>query len=197
MSRIIAITGGIGSGKTVVSRILSTMGHHVYDCDARAKVLMDNDVDIKSQVYGEILKDSSVPEGPIDRKRLAGVVFADKAMLELLNGIVHDAVKADIRAWAEMQNEDVCWVESAIIYESGIDRMVDEVWEVCAPLELRIERVMKRNGMSRSEVEARIESQRRPSDMVLHSRTRMLVNDGVIPLLPQVTGLLSELNLNN
>ena len=56
---------------------------------------------------------------------------------------------------------------------------------------------MKRNGMSRSEVEARIESQRRPSDMVLHSRTRMLVNDGVIPLLPQVTGLLSELNLNN
>ena len=174
MSRIIAITGGIGSGKSVVSRILSTMGHHVYDCDARAKVLMDNDVDIKS-----------------------GVVFADKAMLELLNGIVHDAVKADIRAWAEMQNEDVCWVESAIIYESGIDRMVDEVWEVCAPLGLRLERVMKRNGMSRSEVEARIESQRRPSDMVLHSRTRMLVNDGVIPLLPQVTGLLSELNLNN
>ncbi len=194
MPRIIAIAGGIGSGKSVVSRILREMGCHVYDCDSRAKMLMDESFDIKRRIAAEISEEAITGYGAVDRRVLASVVFADKEKLRRLNDIVHGAVRGDILRWAENLDVDVCWVESAIIYESGIDRMVDEVWSVEAPLELRIERVMARNGMSREEVEARIASQSGNEGIhAVHPATHPVVNDGVEPVLPRVLGLLDSL----
>lgn len=193
MPRLIAIAGGIGSGKSVVSKILVAMGYRVYDCDSRAKALMDTSEVIKRRIAEEISSRAIAPDGSIDRERLASEVFADKVKLEVLNSIVHGEVRRDIRDWAESLSDSVAWIESAIVYESGIDRMVDEVWMVDAPEELRISRVMSRSSMSRETVKARIDAQTWPEDRIPHPLTRNLINDGVEPLLPQILELLARL----
>ncbi|MDE6436166.1 MAG: dephospho-CoA kinase, partial [Muribaculaceae bacterium] len=92
---LIAITGGIGSGKSVVSRVLRAMGYPVYDCDSQAKAIMDADAEIHRRLCSEI-DAAVVTDGVIDRKRLAEIVFNDKAKLAVLNAIVHSAVKAHL-----------------------------------------------------------------------------------------------------
>lgn len=193
MKPLIAIAGGIGCGKSVVSRILSALGYRVYDSDSRAKKLMDNDDAIKQAIAREISPDTITSSGQIDRKRLAAIVFADKEKLQRLNSIVHGAVKRDIAAWRERHPAEPLWVESAIIYESGISKMVDEVWDVTAPEEIRVDRVVKRNGISPEEVRMRIDAQAVPIASP-HERVFTILNDGVQPLLPQVLNLLSRLH---
>lgn len=186
--RLVAISGGIGCGKSVIAAILRKVGYPVYDCDDRAKRLMDNDSAILTRLAVEIDREVVV-DGVIDRKRLSEIVFADTAKLDRLNEIVHGVVRSDIAAWVADADSDTLFVETAILYQSGLDRMVDEVWEVVAPHELRIERVMGRNGCTREEVVARIKAQdveiERP-----HGKTFEIVNDGFIPILPQIESLL-------
>lgn len=191
MARLIAIAGGIGSGKSIVSQILRVMRFKVYDCDKEARALMDRDEEMKSRIERMIAADVILADRTIDRRRLAEIVFADEMMLATLNGIVHEAVREDIMRWKQANaGERFLWVESAIIYESGIDRMVDEVWEVSAPVDLRVERVMARNSMSRDQVMERIEAQSR-TDFEPHRYVKTIVNDGIAPVLPQVLRLLS------
>lgn len=191
MARLIAIAGGIGSGKSIVSQILRVMRFKVYDCDTEARALMDHDEEIKSRIGRMIAADVILADRTIDRRRLAEIVFADEMMLATINGIVHEAVREDIMRWKQANaGERLLWVESAIIYESGIDRMVDEVWEVTAPVDLRVERVMARNSMSRDQVMERIEAQSR-TDFEPHPCLKTIVNDGIDPVLPQVLRLLS------
>lgn len=185
-----AISGGIGCGKSVVSRMVAALGFPVYDCDTRAARIMDEDEAIKARIAEQIHPEVLHPDGSIDRKRLAGIVFADYEALQRLNAIVHAAVRSDVRRWSEMQTSARCFVETAILYQSGLDRMVDDVWEVDAPLDLRIERVMKRNGIGREEVISRISSQERFVTKSRHACISILVNDGFEPLLPQVENLL-------
>lgn len=192
MKRIIAITGGIGAGKSVVTHIVGALGFKVYDCDSEAKALMDSSLEIKRRLTDEIDPHVVRSDGTIDRTRLAALVFGDAVMLETLNGIVHEAVRNDIAArCAGLGDGETMFVETAILYQSHLDRMVDEVWEVDAPVDLRIERVMRRNGCDRQSVMARIASQnhtpRRP-----HDRVFRIVNDGVLPLLPRIERLLGE-----
>ena len=101
-------------------------------------------------------QDAVGADGRIDRSALSAVVFSDDEALRRLNSIVHAAVRADFRRWAEETPSEVLFVESAILYQSGLDREVGEVWEVCAPMELRLERVMKRNGFTEQQVLARM-----------------------------------------
>lgn len=191
MSRLIAVAGGIGSGKSVVCHILSAMGRDVYDCDSRAKNLMDNSREIKERIARDIDAASIMPDGTIDRNRLADVVFADKRLLDRLNGIVHSAVADDIRQWAK-DNSDrpMLFVETALLYQSGLDRMVDEVWEVTAPHETRVDRVVRRNNSDREHVEARIAAQDSFVPECRHGSVYEIVNDGQTPLLPQIEKLL-------
>lgn len=192
MARLIAIAGGIGSGKSIVSRILRAMGKKVYDCDTEARRLMDNDENIKCRIEECIAPEVILADRSIDRRRLAAIVFADKKMLDTLNGIVHSAVRDDISRWkAANEKYGTLWVESAIIYESGIDAMVDEVWDVTAPVELRIKRVMSRNSMSREEVIRRIDAQS-AVNYEPHPRVRTIVNDEITPLLPQIQQLIAS-----
>ena len=193
MKLLIAITGGIGSGKSVVCRILRTLGYPVYDCDSRAKALMDADDTIKRRLTEEI--DSlCVVDGAIDRRRLAAVVFEDAEKLALLNSMVHSAVRDDIAAWVGEQERNITFVETAILYESGLNTMVDAEWRVESPLELRIARTMKRSAMSRSEVEKRIAAQNIDAPAgVIPVRRFDIYNDETQALLPQIEALITTL----
>lgn len=188
-TRLIAITGGIGSGKSIISDILRAMGHKVYDCDTRAKALMDTDESIKNDLIDLISIDAVRNDRTIDRKLLSEIVFNDPDALSRLNFIVHKAVRADLRRWRDTSSDKTVWVETAILYASRLDREVDEVWEVTAPTELRVQRVMKRNSMSREQVLARISSQSTTAAQ-LNPLTKAIVNDGVEPVLPQILSLL-------
>lgn len=187
---LIALTGGIGSGKSVVSKILLTMGYPVYDCDSMAKQIMDADLDIHTRLCEEI-HPQSVVEGVIDRALISKIVFEDKAALARLNSIVHSAVKAHLNRWVvsrQTNGAKKVFVETAILIQSGLIDMVDDIWEVFAPIEVRIERVKKRNGLSESQIRARIESQKSESlEGVVH---KTIYNSPEDALLPQIVALL-------
>lgn len=190
---IIAIAGGIGSGKSVVSHIVSAMGYPVYDCDSRAKWLMDGSKSIKDAIAASIAAEC-IKDGVIDRPTLASIVFNDSEKLSLLNSIVHSAVREHFSAWTEnCTTSDICFIETAILYQSGLDAVADEVWIVDAPLELRVSRVMHRNGLSRENVLSRISSQDSYTPATPHPHTSLIINDGDTPLLPRIEQLLGNL----
>lgn len=190
----VAVAGGIGSGKSVVCRILRAMGFEVFDTDSEAKRIMDADRRIHERLNAEI-HPQAVVDGKLDRARISAVVFASAPKLEALNRIVHAAVRRELSAWIEAHSASApLFVETAILYQSGLDKMVDRVWEVTAPEEVRVGRVMKRNGLSDAQVRSRIEAQRFTPDTV-HPRVTELVNDGAEALLPQIERALAELGL--
>lgn len=188
---IISITGGIGSGKSVVSKILLTLGYSVYDCDSRAKSLMDNSDEIKAEIAQQI-SSKVVKDGSINRPLLASIVFADKQQLSKLNSIVHTHVKRDLTAWAERQADaKIVFVETAILYGSGLHQVVDCDWRVIAPEEVRIARVINRNKATREQVKQRIASQAQ-EECYRHISTSQIVNDNQTPLLPQILELVHK-----
>ncbi|MCM1451561.1 MAG: dephospho-CoA kinase [Clostridium sp.] len=188
---VVAITGGIGSGKSVVCRILEAMGYKVYDCDSRAKWLMDNSEEIKASLC-RMIHPEVVADGAINRTLLSKIVFSDAEKLRALNAISHGAVREDISRWiASHQHEDWLFIETAILYQSGLDRVVAQVWDVEAPEDVRIERVMKRSGLTASEVAARIRSQEFTPEKE-HPSVKRIVNDGKESLLLQLHVLLKK-----
>ena len=154
----VGITGGIGSGKSTATRMLEGMGVAVYLSDNRAKELMCNDEALREQIVARFGAEAYV-DGVLNRPYLAERVFSNEAELAALNALVHPAVMADFDAWAEEQESPYVVIESAILFEAGLDSRVDCVVSVLAPTELRIERTMQRDGMSREEVERRIANQ--------------------------------------
>ncbi|MDE6311357.1 MAG: dephospho-CoA kinase [Muribaculaceae bacterium] len=190
--RRVAVCGGIGSGKSVVCRVLRAMGYKVFDTDTEARRIMDSDCRIHERLNAEIHPEA-VRNGCVNRALISEVVFASAPRLEALNAIVHGAVRRELEAWFEREGRgaDICFVETALLYQSGLDRMVDEVWEVEAPEPLRVARVMSRNGLSAEQVRARIASQKMCPQQE-HPNVRHLTNDGVKPLLPQIETCLAE-----
>lgn len=190
---LIAITGGIGSGKSVVSRMLLAMGYEVYDCDRRARLIVEGSKEILSEIARRISDEVVGEDWTLDRRALAAIVFADSVKLGILNEITHGAVRRDLASWRD--SHEVCgrplFVETAILYQSGLDRMVDRVWEVTAPMETRIMRVMSRDGIDRAGVESRIASQSN-AGFRPHYDVREIVNDGNTPVLSRVLRLLAE-----
>jgi dephospho-CoA kinase len=192
LNNLIAIVGGIGSGKSVVSHILTCMGYLVYDCDSRAKSLMNSSENIKHRISTEI-DNSVIVNGEIDRQRLASIVFADAEKLFILNNIVHHAVAEDLTKWVAKHGceDKPIFVETAILYTSGLDKLVNSVWRVTAPIELRIARVMKRNAITREQVIERINSQTQEESDSEDMMVRTILNDETTPILPQINDLLS------
>lgn len=190
--RIIAITGGIGSGKSVVQAILKALGHEVYDCDLRAKILMDTDANIRKAIYEGICPDA-VKDSYIDRSVLARHVFECDEALKKLNALVHSEVIKDFRRWSD--GKRIAFVETAILFTSGMDREVSEIWEVMAPEQIRIKRVETRNpDLDKSQIIRRMESQKTETEALKSASTNVIINDGVTPLLPQIERLLYGVN---
>lgn len=187
---LIAVTGGIGSGKSVVCRMLHELGYRVYDCDSRAKELMDSSDSIKKSIACSI-SEEVITDAGIDRSRLSEIVFNDIEKLAVLNGIVHRHVLDDICRWSYESTDKVAFIETAILYQSGLDGMVHRVWDVIAPIDLRVRRVMKRNGLDEASVLARIRSQESFVPENMHPRVDNIINDDVAPLLPRIEMLLS------
>ncbi len=190
---LIAVSGGIGSGKSVVCRVLRALGFSVYDCDTRAKALMDGDDEIKRRIACEIHPEAVTGDNKIDRARLSRIVFSDGAKLDSLNRIVHAAVRSDLRAWTETKKERLLFVETAILYQSGIDSMVDAVWEVTAPERIRVNRVMQRNGLCEADVISRMRAQAY-EPAVPHAHVSRITNDNRQSVLLQIDSLLASVS---
>jgi len=161
----VAICGGIGSGKSTVCQMFAERGVALYDSDSRAKVLMNESEELRMALVAEF-GEKCYADGALNRPYLASRVFGSEEQLARLNSIVHPAVKADFLRWAEEQEGDFCILESAILFESGFDAVVDKTVAVLAPLPLRIERAMARDGASREQIEARVKAQMSDDELV-------------------------------
>ena len=161
----VAICGGIGSGKSTVCRMFAERGVALYDSDSRAKALMNESDELRRALVAEFGEECYQGD-ELNRPYLASRVFGSEEQLAKLNSIVHPAVKADFLRWAEGQEGDFCILESAILFESGFDKIVDKTVAVLAPLPLRIERAMARDGASREQIEARVKAQMSDDELV-------------------------------
>lgn len=156
---LIGICGGIGSGKSVVSRILRLRGYEVYDCDYEARILMSESDEVRRALTGRWGEEIYHVDGSLDRKAVSAIVFADDAQRLWLNELVHGMVRDDIISWKRERSNKICFVESAILFESGVAAMCDSIWHVVASPQVRRERIMKRSGMSMDRAEACMASQ--------------------------------------
>ena len=192
--KLIAITGGIGSGKSVVARIVEVMGYQVYDCDSRAKALMTESRDVRGELIEAFGTEVYMADGSLNRKHLSAVAFTDEKALSRLNGIVHPATARDMLHWAESQattGAQVAFVETALLRTAGLDRLVDDVWHVTAPDDVRVARVMVRSGLTVQQVRDRMASQL-VEDRIADNE-HVIVNDNEAALLPQVIQLLNNI----
>lgn len=191
--KLIAITGGIGSGKSVVARLVQVMGHEVYDCDSRAKALMTENDEVRHLLIEAFGKETYHNDGTLNRQHLSEVAFGDDKALARLNGIVHPATARDMQQWAQRQADNgarVAFVETALLRTAGLERLVDEVWHVTAPANVRIPRVMARSGLTEQQVRERIAAQ--SVEDALATGEHPIINDDVTAVLPQVLNLLSK-----
>lgn len=191
MKKTIAIVGGIGSGKSVVSHILRLLGYDVYDCDSNAKLLMNASTRIQSQLIDAFGSEVVSSNGEINRRRLSDIIFRDKTSLNTINGIVHPAVKEDINQRLSESKSKLYFVETALPQESGIDKMCDHIWLVDASKDIRISRVMARNRFSQEQVEERMRKQ--DYSKLDDSKTIIITNDNHSAVLPQVVKALNEI----
>ena len=154
----VGITGGIGSGKSTVCRLFAARGVAVYDSDTEARRLMTGSAELRQVIAARFGADI-YRGGALDRARLAGMVFSDGAALADLNALVHPVVMADFDAWAARQEGPYVILESAILFEAGLETCVDKTVAVLAPRELRIERTCRRDDCGPDEVGRRIAAQ--------------------------------------
>ncbi|MDE6070131.1 MAG: dephospho-CoA kinase [Alistipes sp.] len=154
----VGITGGIGSGKSTVCRLFEQKGIAVYDSDRAAKRLMAEPGPLREALVRRF-GPRTFCDDALDRKYLAEIVFRDSAALADLNALVHPAVMCDFDAWVGQQQGPYVVLESAILFDSGLEAMVDRTVAVVAPLELRIERTCRRDGCDAESVRRRIAAQ--------------------------------------
>ena len=156
--KIVGITGGIGSGKTTVTKMFEALGVPVYYADDEAKKLMSSSLIIREALIS-LLGEETYTNGILNRKFMADKIFNDKVLLEKANAIIHPQVAEHFQKWVTVQNHPFVLKEAAILYESGSYKQCDKVILVTAPKETRILRVMERDKVSREEVEARMKNQ--------------------------------------
>ena len=185
---LVGLTGGIGSGKTLVCSIFERLKVPVYHADEAARRLMNSDAGLMEGIR-EMFGDQAYGRDGLNRAYLAGLVFGDEERLSGLNKLVHPAVRDDFKRWAGQQR-DAAYVieEAAILFESGASQEMDLTILVHAPEEVRIRRVMERDGVSRVEVLKRIRHQMREEKLMKMADHRLL-NDGTTMILPQVIEL--------
>lgn len=187
-------TGGIGSGKTYVIRVFKALGVPTYIADIKAKELYDSDSELLKELV-ELLGEKILIDGRLDRRAMAGIIFSDSVLLEGVNKIVHPKVLADFKIWQESQRikgEEIVVFESAIFFETPIFHPIaDKIIVVSAPEDVRIGRIIKRDGITEREVRDRMNMQ--CSDIVRHQKADYIViTDGKRAVLPQIIEILNQ-----
>jgi dephospho-CoA kinase len=187
----IGITGGIGSGKSVVSELLTILGIPVYFADSEAKRLTNTNTKIRAKLIALFGQEIYTPAG-LDKKKMASHIFNDKDLLVTVNGIIHPEVLRDFNRWTQEQAGGLCAIESAILMESGFDMIVDKKVMVYAPFDLRIARASKRDRVPVELVKQRAQNQL--SDEIKKELSDYVVyNDDQTAIIPQVYALIHDL----
>lgn len=183
----IGLTGGIGSGKSTVAKVFETLGIPVYYADDAAKRLMNSNemliYKIK-QFFGE----ESYSNGSLNRPYIASIVFSDSNKLSFLNSLVHPITIADSDEWIASQSSPYVIREAALLFESGAEKGLDFTIGVSAPLPLRIQRVMQRDGLTKEEVNLRI-SRQMDEEEKMRKCNFIISNDEIQLVIPQVLEL--------
>jgi dephospho-CoA kinase len=189
---IAGITGGIGSGKSVISRMLKAMGYPVFAADEESKKILDHDPEVRRQVIALLGSAAYAAEGSADRQFIAGIVFTDPSKLEALNQILHPVVRRHFLAWAEAQKGNLVFKEAAILFESGSYSDMDLVIGVTAPDAVRIQRVMDRDGKTEDEVRT-IMNRQMPTEELISRCDFVIENDGQQLVIPQLLHILDKI----
>lgn len=198
---VIGVTGGIGSGKTYICKLLEIASLPVFYSDTEAKRIMDEDFSVKTAIT-ELLGEEaytvvaytgdSVPVEKLDRKFVARKIFSDPDLRAKMNAIVHPAVFKAFKVWQEKQESNVTVIESAILFECGLDKYVDKTIVVAAPVNVRIKRLKERDNMSDEEIEKRMASQSdessklRRADIIIKNGQDDDVNRQIFALLKSI-----------
>lgn len=189
----IGITGGIGSGKSFVCRLLEAhFDIPVYNCDIQAAIIMRSDYEVMEQLSSLVPGLYDKEDYELDKRRLADYMFSSPEHLQRVNEIVHPAVRKHLRLWKERSKREVVAVESAILYESRFDTEVDCVVFVDAPEEVRIQRTSARDGLTEEQVRQRIAHQH--AEEARAKADYVLTNDGTANLLPSMENIIMKIN---
>lgn len=185
----IAITGGIGSGKSYVCRFLEKHGITVYDCDAEAKRLMRTDAELQAGLKKSVGEEVYSADGILQKPVLAQFILTGEANKQAVNDVVHPAVARDF------EQSDCEWMESAILFDSGFNRRThfDKVVCVSAPVAVRLQRIMQRDHISQEKAQQWIDAVMPQEELIARSDYE-IVNDGVRDVEAQVVHLLDLLN---
>ncbi len=168
----IGVTGGIGSGKSTVCRIFEHLGAPIYNADNRAKQLMSENEDLKKKLRLAFGWDVYDKNDELDREYLSKIVFNNPPQLRILNQIVHPAVFEDYASWVQKQckdNHPYSVKEAALLVEAESYKELDKLIVVTSPIDIRLERITKRDGIRREEVLKRIENQLSDKDRLVHA----------------------------
>ncbi len=188
----IGLTGGIGSGKSLIRRIFCELGIPVYDADTAAKRLMIEDENIRKSLISAFGQEIIQQNGSLNKKLLADIIFRDKENLNTINSIVHPAVHRDFENWLQKQDAPYVLEEAAVFFETDAYRSMDKMITVCASEDVRIERVTKRDSISREKVIERMKNQL-PDDEKFKLADFVIYNDNNHILLPQVIDIHTQI----
>lgn len=183
-----AITGGIGSGKSYVCRILESRGISVYDCDAAAKRLMRTSEKLQQELRQLVGQEVYTSDGQLQKRVLADFLLTSEANKLALNDVIHPAVAEDFLS------SGMTWLESAILFESGFDRRIhfDRIVCVSAPRDVRIQRIMRRDNISAAKAAEWIDTQMTQKEVERRSHF-IIVNDGKSNIEQQIDNMLSQI----
>lgn len=188
----IGLTGGIGAGKSYVAKILQLMNYPVFNSDVSAKEIMNSNteiIEILTEKYGY----ECYQNGQLNRPFLASIIFSNEEEKNFINGLIHPRVRQAFDNFADSYPDKIVFNEAAILFETGAHKNFDATILVTAPKELRIERVMYRDGVSREQIEARMKNQW-DEEKKIELADFVLVNDEKQSILLQLNWILNQLN---
>ncbi|MGD0583354.1 MAG: dephospho-CoA kinase [Bacteroidales bacterium] len=187
----IGVTGGIGSGKTTVCRVFNSLGIPVFSADNEASNIMESDPQVIENVRN-IAGQDIYKGGSLNRSELAELIFNDRELLERINQVVHPVVRINFDIWQRSQKSDYVILEAAILFESGSYKTLDGIITVIAPLEERIDRVVRRNNLTREQIMERIRNQ--SDDEFKIARSDFVIDNSDDQLiLPQILRIHDEM----
>ncbi|MDR0873380.1 MAG: dephospho-CoA kinase [Prevotellaceae bacterium] len=189
--KTIGITGGIGSGKTLITRILSAMNYPVYIADLASHRLVHTNIEIMNgltALFGKNIYECGI----LNKKLLADGIFGNENLRKSVNNLIHPVVMQDFKDWCEEQNADVVFMESAILFETKLNVYVDKTILVIATLDLKIKRLKQRENLTETEIRNRINSQMSDEEK-MKLADYIIINDERQAVLPQVEEIINQL----
>lgn len=192
MNRVIGITGGMGSGKTFISKIINKLGYPVFNSDLEAKRIIASSQEVRSEIIELIGKDAFLQDNSYNTDFVSKIVFNNSDKLERLNQIIHSRVRENFSNFVSNSNSILVFGEAAIIYETSSFKNYDRIILVTAPIETRVSRCMDRDDLSRKQVLAKM-SKQWTDEQKLKFNPFVIVNDGKSALMVQIEDIIERL----